>query len=152
MKTILELERLGYTFSTDGDSIHYVHRGKRPDPERVRPLLEHLKHHREDAVRFVRKQALAAKADALLARWDGTPEWRQAWAETEARLAGTTQNESHYPLTLHFPSDAKVAVIEGQWQRLPNGVIEATYNTQQELAWSLLAVGIDTPEIREALD
>ena len=56
-----------------------------------------------------------------------------------------------YPLTLHFPADAKIATIEGQWQRLPNGTIEATFNTREELAWALVVVGCDRAEVAEAL-
>ena len=56
-----------------------------------------------------------------------------------------------YPVTMLFPPGAKVATIEGQWQRLANGGIRATYETPAELAWCLLAVGCDDPEVLEVL-
>ena len=56
-----------------------------------------------------------------------------------------------YPLTLHFPAGARIATIEGQWQRLPDGTIEARFNTREELAWALAAVGCDGSEVLEAL-
>ena len=56
-----------------------------------------------------------------------------------------------YPLTLRFPADARVATIAGRWRRLPDGMIEATFNTQEELAWALVAMGCDRPEVMEVL-
>ena len=56
-----------------------------------------------------------------------------------------------YPLTLRFPADAQVAVVAGRCRRLPDGTIEATFNTQQELAWALAALGCDRPEVMEVL-
>jgi hypothetical protein len=56
-----------------------------------------------------------------------------------------------YPLTLRFPADAKIATIEGRWRRLPDGTIEATFNTREELAWALAAAGCGKPEVMEVL-
>ena len=58
---------------------------------------------------------------------------------------------SIYPLTLRFPPGAQVAAVAGRWQRLPDGTIEATFNTQEELAWALVALGCDRPEVLEVL-
>ena len=82
------------------------------------------------------------QAEALLDRGDGGLERDRAWAAGVADL---------YPLTLHFPDDARVATIAGQWRRRSDGTIEAVFNTQQELAWALVAVGYDRPEVMEAL-
>lgn len=59
MKAILELQQLGYTFTLDGDSIRYRHRGQPPDPQQVRPLLEYLQRHRAEALCFLRQQPTA---------------------------------------------------------------------------------------------
>ena len=56
-----------------------------------------------------------------------------------------------YPLALCFPAGAKIATIEGQWRRLPDGTIEARFNTREELAWALVAVGCERSEVMEAL-
>lgn len=53
MNEILKLEQLGYSFAIVGGSVRYRHDGERPDPERVRPLLEYLKRHREMALDFL---------------------------------------------------------------------------------------------------
>lgn len=59
--------------------------------------------------------------------------------------------KSIYPLTLSFPADAHIAVPEGQWKREPDGAIMATFESQNELAWCLIASGVDRPEVAEAL-
>lgn len=56
-----------------------------------------------------------------------------------------------YPLTLRFPPGAQVAAVAGRWRRLPDGRIETTFSTQQELAWALAAMGCDRPEVMEIL-
>ena len=38
-----------------------------------------------------------------------------------------------YPLTLLWPGDTRAALPHGRWRRLPDGRIEATYNSQDEL-------------------
>lgn len=59
--------------------------------------------------------------------------------------------KSTYPLTLSFPADAHVAVINSQWKREPDGTIMATFRDQSELAWCLIASGVDRPEVIEVL-
>ena len=85
------------------------------------------------------------KRYAEIAQALGWPCFGITWAQWAAAVTGL------YPLTLRFPADTRAATIEGKWQRLPNGTIEATYNAQDELAWSLTAVGVDSPEIQRAL-
>jgi hypothetical protein len=86
--------------------------------------------------------SLDEQAGALIDPRDGGPQRAREWAPNVA---------DPYPLTLRFPADAKIATIEGQWQRLPDGTIEAMFDTREELAWALVAVGCDGPEVLEAL-
>jgi hypothetical protein len=48
-----------------------------------------------------------------------------------------TSSSVQYPVALVWPADAKVAVISGQWRRLEDDRIEATYNDRDELAWCI---------------
>jgi hypothetical protein len=41
-----------------------------------------------------------------------------------------------WPIVIIYPADAPIAVPE-HWRRLPDGRIEATYNTYDELYWSV---------------
>jgi hypothetical protein len=103
MKAIQELEQLGYTFTLDGVSVHYAHHGERPDPEQVRPFLEYVGRHRDEAVAFL---------------------WERATLETDGMPA--KEAESCYPVTLVWPTDLEgVGVVEGQWRWLETGEIEA---------------------------
>jgi hypothetical protein len=114
VKAILELEHLGFTFTLEGESIHYTHDGHRPDPEFVRPLLDYLKRHRDEAVCFLQERKTSA-------------------AKVTARPAVVP--EPGYPITLIWPADIKgVGVMEGQWRRLATGEIKATYPTRESLA------------------
>lgn len=47
-----------------------------------------------------------------------------------------TQNRE-YPIQIIWPAGLNVACIGGQWQRLEDGSILATYNNRDELAWSI---------------
>jgi len=48
-----------------------------------------------------------------------------------------------FPLVLRFPGDAPMAFITGQFQRLADGTIEATFNDEEELFLCFAAVGVD---------
>lgn len=49
----------------------------------------------------------------------------------------TRQPPKHkLPVTILWPADSLIAVGE-QWQRLEDGRIEATYQTEEELEWAL---------------
>ena len=95
---------------------------------------------------------------------DGAPVFREPWEAHAFAMAVRLHEQGLftwpqwaaavtglYPLTLRFPADTRAATVEGKWRRLPDGMIEATYNAQDELAWSLTAVGVDSPEIQRAL-
>ena len=86
--------------------------------------------------------ALDGQAEVLLDQCDGGPDQAREWM---------TDVTSPYPLMLRFPPGAKVATVVGRWRRLPDGTIEATFSTQQELAWALAALGCDRPEVLEVL-
>ena len=43
MKAVTVLERLGYFFTLKGNQLSYTHSGKKPDPDKVRPLLDFLR-------------------------------------------------------------------------------------------------------------
>ena len=97
MEAILALEQLGYTFTFDGTSMLYVHRGEELDPEEVQPLLEDLRRHREAAVSFLQKRAsrearraaaFEAEAAALLDQMDSMDklEWCRQWSEVMMQL------------------------------------------------------------------
>ena len=90
MKAILELEQMGYTFALDGDAARYTHNGQRPDPERVRPLLELLRQNHKETVRFLQSRIsqkahntadFEAEAEELRKHCDGSIEWARRWAE-----------------------------------------------------------------------
>lgn len=63
----------------------------------------------------------------------------------------TLSTENIYPLTLSFPANAHVAVPEGRWERELDGTIIATFRSQSELAWCLVASGVSRPEVLEAI-
>ena len=56
-----------------------------------------------------------------------------------------------FPTTLVFPATAKVGVVDGQWKTLPDGKIEARYDSQEQLALCTAAIGEQNPRIWEAL-
>jgi hypothetical protein len=61
MNLILELEHVGYQFTTDGDQIRYsLAPGNEVDPSIVKPLLAELKAHKQDALEYLRQQEEAA--------------------------------------------------------------------------------------------
>ncbi len=57
---------------------------------------------------------------------------QQSTPEAPARPA-----KRQFPVTMHWPADAQIAVIGGQWRRLNNGEIEATYNDIEELRFCI---------------
>lgn len=57
----------------------------------------------------------------------------------------------HFPTTLVFPATAKVGVVSGQWTKLPDGHIEARYESQEQLALCIAAVGEQNPKVWKAL-
>jgi hypothetical protein len=118
MKAIQELEQLGYVFTLDGGSVRYAHHGERPDPEQVRPFLEYVGRHRDEAVAFLRERA-TLEAEAMPAK----------------------ETEPDYPVTLVWPADLQgVGVVEGQWRWLETGEIEATYPDRESLALAIAPV------------
>ena len=75
MKAVLELEQLGYTFSLDGGTVRYSHSGERPAPERVQPLLDYLRRHREEAVSFLRERICGANGSQTTAQEHESTAW-----------------------------------------------------------------------------
>ena len=71
----------------------------------------------------------------------GWPCYGTAWPDWAEDVAGP------YPITLRLPRDSKLPAIERNWRRLADGSIEATYDTQEELAWCLAVSGVDSPDI-----
>ncbi len=116
MNALLELERLGYRFTLDGDAIRYTHAGIRPDPGMAGSLMANLREHRDEAVSFLRARCGVATED------NASP--HRSWAH----------------VTFIWPSDTRIGVVHGQWQRLPDGRIEATY-TREELGIALAICG-----------
>jgi hypothetical protein len=55
--------------------------------------------------------------------------------------AGKAQDCPGYPLVLAFPAEARMALIHGQWRRLADGRMRATFNSHAELLLCLAAVG-----------
>ena len=43
-----------------------------------------------------------------------------------------------FPLTVIWPGNTPAGVVEGQWQRLADGRIKATYNNYDEFYWAVL--------------
>ena len=70
-------------------------------------------------------------------------------AEALAFIRERAVSLSHYPLTLRFSPCAHVAVPRGKWEREADGSILATFARQSELAWALVASGVDRPEVLE---
>ena len=48
-------------------------------------------------------------------------------------LLQSDRSSSDYPLVIRWPAEAEIAAIGGQWRRLPDGQIEATYANAEEL-------------------
>lgn len=48
-----------------------------------------------------------------------------------------TTKTSFQPKTIIWPAGANVGVIAGQWTRLPDGRIQATYYSRDELFWAI---------------
>lgn len=57
----------------------------------------------------------------------------------------------HFPTTLIFPPNAKVGVVHNWWKKLPDGRIQARYESREQLALCIAAVGEHKPEIWEAI-
>jgi len=123
MNAILELERLGYQFTLNGSAVYYVHKGERPEPQRVRPLLDDLRCHRAATISFLRvrasleahdKKLVEAEAAALLDRRDMMEEleWCQRWAEVMARLDA--------PCTVNVSWAAWLAEVEAEAEAKAN--------------------------------
>lgn len=53
------------------------------------------------------------------------------------KAATKEKSPPSFPLTILWPADLPVAVIAGRWRRLEDGMIEATYNSQEELRLAL---------------
>ena len=56
MTEILILESLGFTFSINGDSLHYLYKGEHLEPMVVRLLLASLREKKEEAIQFLKKR------------------------------------------------------------------------------------------------
>jgi DNA primase len=86
-------------------------------------------------------EELWAEAEALLARYDGSSEWDEAWQAMKPLLHAADRAEAGtlYPLGLFFADNAGLAVVGDQWRRLPDGRIEVIYRTAQELVCALFA-------------
>ena len=106
MNAILELERLGYRFILNGSAVYYVHKGAKPEPQRVRPLLDDLRRHRAATLSFLQERAVREAHDKALVEAEAAElldrvnrmdqlEWCQRWAEVMTRLdAPCTSNDS----------------------------------------------------------
>lgn len=69
MRSLIELEKLGYTFSTDGERLEF--KAAAPiEPVIVMPLLEELRKHKPEAIAFLQSQHLDLRLqyNTLLAR------------------------------------------------------------------------------------
>ena len=104
MEVILELERLGYRFCLNGNSLHHKHPSN--EPEEARSLLAYLDQNQDAAVSFLREReaqegdeltGIEAEAAALLDHIDSMDklEWCRQWAEVMTKLkAPCTGNDS----------------------------------------------------------
>ena len=88
---ILELETLGYSFTLEEDTIHSSHKGNKPDPAIVRPLLRTIKENRNDALEWLREYAEAFRMDCLFNAAD-----RAEAAAREAEIAGDYRLARHH--------------------------------------------------------
>ncbi|MGD0620907.1 MAG: hypothetical protein ABSA82_00325 [Thermacetogeniaceae bacterium] len=71
MNAVLELERAGYSLTIDGDQIRYaLAPGREVDAATVKPMLEELRAHKQDALVYLRQRP-PADADKLTT---GTPD------------------------------------------------------------------------------
>jgi hypothetical protein len=97
MEAILKLERMGYRFCLNGNSMHFEHVDGESEPEETRSLLEYLDQNRDEAVSFLRAReaqggdeltGIEAEAVALLDHMDSMDklEWCRQWAEVMTRL------------------------------------------------------------------
>ena len=53
MRELIKLERMGYEFALDGESVSYICNSERPDKAIARPLLEALRAHRDEAIDYL---------------------------------------------------------------------------------------------------
>ena len=65
MKAIVELEAMGYTFTVDGAKLRGACDGDLSDPDRVRALLNYVKRHRDEALRFLLEREQPATWDTV---------------------------------------------------------------------------------------
>jgi len=65
VRAICDLEQWGYTFTLNGDDLCYTYDGEHPDPAQVRPLLEYVRQHRDEAVAFLLERQRPATWDAV---------------------------------------------------------------------------------------
>jgi hypothetical protein len=87
MNVIAKLEQIGFTFVLTGSEVSYTHNGPRPDATRVRPALEYLRRHREEAICYLQKRAtFENEAGALLAECDDSAAWAQRWGDLHDRF------------------------------------------------------------------
>ena len=70
MKTILELERNGYSFQMRDGRIQFEHQGPgRPDASRVKPWLSELKARKAEAVEFLQAREEERRKQQAKSSW-----------------------------------------------------------------------------------
>lgn len=69
-----------------------------------------------------------------------------------ARCKREAAGSGTWPHTLVWPADSKVPVIGGQWERLSDGRIMATYANREELALVLAAIGREPTQTQEGTE
>ena len=117
MNPILDLERAGYQFTLDGDSIRYtLLPGREVDPATVKPLLEQLKKHKPDAIAFLRQR-------------DDLPLSLTGVDPGEVALAWSQLKHRGYFVMLSHALGEKIAIVEDEADRLrvPQGVLAYTF-------------------------
>ncbi len=76
-------------------------------------------------------QALAQKGKAGSPDYEHRiPIWKKGLAKY-AELADAMGAKKWKQVTIRWPADAPIATIGGQWKRLPDGRIEATFTPEQ---------------------
>jgi hypothetical protein len=71
---VMELSRLGFRFRLDGTAVKVRFEGKRPpDPEAVSPLLDLVRHHKEDVRYFLKSYCPRCGGVATCPDYEGRP-------------------------------------------------------------------------------
>lgn len=121
MKTITQLESLGYRFALNGETIQYTHPGPPPNPTLVRPLLADLKRHKVAAIRFLQN-----RVDLPL-----------------STVVESGEDSARYPITIDWPEDTPIEMVGDYYTvDLFTGRIRAIYHTRSELAAAVYGIAM----------